>query len=68
MKEILGLVLTDKEARSSITCSCLSVSTVLGSQEMLTSAIIVPTGMESHALNALEIVSLCARGDLSPVH
>ena len=60
MKETLGLVLTDKAARSSIICSCSSVSMVLGSQEMLTSEIIVPTGLESRAQNALEVASLVA--------
>ena len=68
MKEILTLVLTDKAARSSITCSCLSVSMMLGSQEMLTSATNILIGLESHARGALEIVFLYARGHLKPLY
>ncbi len=52
------LVLMDKVHGSSTMYSCSSVSTVLGSREMLTSAAIFPTGLDSHARNALQIDSL----------
>ncbi len=52
------LVLMDKVHGSSTMYSCSSVSTVLGSRKMLTSAAIIPTGLDSHAQNALQIDSL----------
>ena len=52
------LVLMDKAHGSSTMYSCLSVSMVLDSQEMLTLVAIVPTGLDSHVQNALQIASL----------